>query len=84
MKDTLKWLSPGKYTTNETSFTGRPAGYGNNNGYDNYFGTRAVYWSSTLADSSLVWCRVLKNNSDSLLRKTEHLHYAFSVRCLKN
>lgn len=85
MKDTANWISNSKNTNNETHFSSLPAGYGNSEYSENYFGKRAIYWSSTpKKDTSLVWCYVLTNYSDSLKRLPEHVTYAFSVRCIKN
>ena len=84
LKDSTNWKSQSKITNNESHFTAIPAGYCDDKGAENYFGTRAIFWSSTAVDSSLVWCRVLINNADTTHRAPQHAHYAFSVRCVKN
>ena len=83
LKDTLSWISPGFNTSNETHFSARPAGYANFNSSETYFGTRTVFWSSTAKDTSHIWCRLMINNVDSLVRLTENPHKAVSVRCVK-
>jgi uncharacterized protein (TIGR02145 family) len=63
-------------------FKARPAGYWNDQGFDDLFGTRAVFWTSTPQDEHLVWSRVL--SIDSLRRAPQHPQYGFSVRCVRN
>lgn len=61
-------------------FGARPAGYKNDEGFENFFGTRAVFWTATPHDQHLVWSRVL--SSDALRRAPQHPQYGFSVRCV--
>ena len=84
MKDTLNWKSLSKNTNNESFFTALPAGYIDNSRNENFFGTKAFFWSSTARDTSFAWCRILVNNSDSLKRSLDHSSFAYSVRCVKN
>ncbi len=84
LKDTLFWRSPNTGGTNVTGFSARPAGYWNDGGFDNNFGARAVFWSSTKQDSHFVWSRTLSFDHDSLRRASQHPQYGFSVRCVKD
>jgi uncharacterized protein (TIGR02145 family) len=85
LKDTLNWTSPGFNTSNEAHFNALPAGFADivANNVNSFFGTKAVFWSSTQKDSSHVWCRMMINNVDSMVRVTENPQNALSVRCVK-
>lgn len=63
-------------------FKARPAGYWNDQGFDNLFGTRAVFWTSTRQDEHLVLSRVL--GREGLRRAPQHPEYGFSVRCVRD
>lgn len=84
LKDTSHWTASDGRGTNESGFSARPAGYWNDHGFDNRFGVTAVFWSSTQADSQLVWSRTLSAVHDTLRRASQHPHYGFSVRCIKD
>ncbi len=84
LKDTLYWKVSDERATNESGFSARPAGYWNDQGFDNRFGLTAVFWSSTQADSQLVWSRTLSATHDTLRRASQHPQYGFSVRCIKD
>ncbi len=84
LKDTVLWRSTNTGATNPAGFSARPAGYWNDSGFENNFGSRAVFWSSTKQDSHFVWSRTLSHDHDSLRRAPQHPQYGFSVRCIKD
>lgn len=83
---TIHWLSPNTGATNESGFTGLPAGYIFNNGTFYLFGYYVVWWSSTETDNTNAWIRYLGYDFGSVGR--DFYEYAkkngFSVRCLNN
>jgi len=84
LKDTVFWSPPNTGATNAAAFNARPAGYWNEGGFDNNFGLRAVFWSSTKQNSHFVWSRTLSYDHDSLRRAPQHPQYGFSVRYIKD
>jgi len=76
---TLHWNSPNKGATNESSFTGLPAGYRDNNGEFNEMGVYGKWWS-TSNDSSY---RYLSFNDASLSKENNYKVFGTSIRCLK-
>lgn len=63
-------------------FLARPAGYSNDQGFETYFGTRAIFWTATAQDAHFAWSRVIDGAGTSLRRAPQHPQYGFSVRCL--
>lgn len=84
MKDKDFWKHPNMGATNERGFSARPTGYWNESGFDNYFGLRGIFWSSTRQDAHFVWSRVLSFDNANLRRAPQHPQYGFSVRCVKD
>jgi uncharacterized protein (TIGR02145 family) len=84
MKDSLFWDTKELNLNNKSGFSVRPAGYGNSGEFDNFFGTHAIFWSSTRVYSHFVKCFVLNMTSDSFRCAPQHLTYAFSIRCVRN
>lgn len=84
LKDTFHWKASKGSATNESGFSARPAGYWNDQGFDDRFGLTAVFWSSTQVDSRLVWSRTINDAHDTLQRAPQHPHYGFSIRCIKD
>jgi uncharacterized protein (TIGR02145 family) len=84
LKDTLYWRISRKSVTNEAGFSARPAGYWNDGVFDNQFGSVAVFWSSTRADSHFVWSRTMSTSHDTMRRAPQHPQYGFSVRCIRD
>ena len=69
--------------TNESGFTGLPAGYRSNyyGSYD-YMGSYSYFWSSSESSSNYAWTRGLHSSSSSVARIYYYKHRGFSVRCL--
>ena len=82
VKDHAYWKSKEDHGPEPASFQIRPAGYWNDQGFDNYFGSRAVFWTATPKDAHFVWSRVVGENSNELRRAEQHPQYGFSVRCV--
>jgi uncharacterized protein (TIGR02145 family) len=78
---TSHWQSPNGLATNESGFTGLPAGYrGSNDFYNIYlFG---FWWSSSMATSTTASLRTLNYNDGSGSRATSARIAGYSVRCL--
>ena len=76
------WLSPNTEATNSSGFTGLPGGF-LNNGIFYGISDRAAWWSSSVSNSSTVFCRFLRSygiGNFSLFSKRQ----ALSVRCLRD
>ena len=70
--------------TNESGFTGLPAGHRNTNSGDYiYMGFYGYFWSSTETSSDLAWRRYLFHYSSGVARDTFGKPNAFSIRCLR-
>ncbi|WNJ19074.1 fibrobacter succinogenes major paralogous domain-containing protein [Pontibacter sp. G13] len=80
-KDSLFWN--GESNSNESGFTLRPSGYGNEGEHDNQFGERAILWSCTWDGKEFVWTYIAESGRDSIRSASQHPPYAFSVRCIK-
>ena len=79
------WNSPNEGATNESGFTGLPAGY--RNPTTNYFDDRGVlgyFWSSTENTNTIARTRSLYYNSSGLSSNNSLKSYGFSIRCLKD
>jgi uncharacterized protein (TIGR02145 family) len=90
---TEHWDSPNTGATNESGFTGLPAGlrYGDSdnissgtfgNGTYGRMGNNGYFWSSSVNSSIDAWARELGNNPPQVYRGTNNKPYGFSIRCL--
>lgn len=85
LRDRTSWSGEAESPApNRPGFGARPAGYWNDQGFDTFFGTRAVFWTATAQEAQVAWSRVLRASEDSLRRAPQHAHYGFSVRCLRD
>ena len=80
MKDSEFWKN--ETNSNASSFSARPAGYGNTE-HPNKFGLNTIFWSSTKENEHFIWTYILELGSDSIRKASQHPPYAFSVRCIK-
>lgn len=81
---TAHWESPNDQATNETGFTGLPAG---GRGYTGEFyrkGTGTAWWSATASSSVDAWGRFLSSINNDLRRTSYEKDYGMSIRCIKN
>ena len=79
------WNSPNAGATNESGFTGLPAGYRfyNNGTYGN-MGDLGYFWSSSESSSNYAWFRLLHYNSSLVYRYSNNRRDGISVRCLED
>jgi len=77
------WDSPNTGATNESGFTGLPAGYRlNSTGYYANMGGYGYFWSSSETNSNDAWSRLLTYDYSSVYRYYLDKPDGFSVRCL--
>jgi len=77
------WSSPNLGATNESGFTGLPAGYRYyGSGLYYYMGYAGYFWSSSETGSFSAWFRSLSYNSSNVYRYYDGKQFGFSVRCL--
>ena len=81
------WASPNEGATNESGFTGLPAGY-RSTITGNYYsmGGDGNFWSSSenVTYNGDAWSRLLDYNHSSVSRNSNYKRHGFSVRCLKD
>ena len=81
----VHWNSPNTGATNESGFTGLPAGY-RFFAAGNYYGMggSGFFWSSSENLSYTVWYRALSSAGSGVGWFDEYKHYGFSIRCLQD
>ncbi|MCB2222524.1 MAG: fibrobacter succinogenes major paralogous domain-containing protein [Bacteroidetes bacterium] len=80
---TTHWSSPNVGATNQSGFTGLPAGYEHFGSYSNV-GYSIYLLSSTESTSDKAWSRRLEANTASVYPYAVSKPFGFSVRCLKD
>ena len=78
------WLSPNTGATNETGFSGLPAGGRNYSGIFNAMGSDGLWWSSTEESASTAWYRYVFHNGENVAKSHGTKEVGFSVRCIKD
>ena len=78
------WESPNEAATNESGFTGLPAGSRYLNGTFGDIGYGGFWWSSSESSTAGAWFRVLAYDSDYADRVNYLKEDGFSVRCLRD
>jgi uncharacterized protein (TIGR02145 family) len=81
---TANWNSPNSGATNESGFTGLPAGERTDAGVYQYEGNQAIYWSSTQQNPSEARIRRLYHDSSQANEDHFDKDYGLSVRCVKD
>lgn len=82
---TTHWTSPNTGATNESGFTGLPAGYRYiESGYFNHMGLSAFFWSSSESSSTIGCYRALNYDDSAVGRPNVNKSYGFSVRCVRD
>jgi len=82
---TEHWNSPNSGATNESGFTGFPAGYRfYSNGFYSSMGFYGYFWSSSEYASYSAWFRALYYHHSSVLRYANDRQEGFSIRCIKD
>ncbi len=78
------WEDPNVAATNESGFSGLPAGYRSTNGSFNLFGNRGIWWSSSESSTTGAWGRYLSFHSGSATSYATNKVSGYSVRCLRD
>ena len=78
------WESPNAAATNESGFTGLPAGYHYYNGTFFNIGSVGVWWSSSEYDTADAWFRLLGHDIGDAYRDYANKRNGFSVRCIRD
>jgi uncharacterized protein (TIGR02145 family) len=83
---TTHWDSPNTGATNESGFSGLPAGIRSyTHGTFFYIGSDAVFWTSTEFNSLFAWLRALHNSYSLVTRNClNNKGEGFSVRCVRD
>ncbi|MCP4122603.1 MAG: hypothetical protein GY751_12690 [Bacteroidetes bacterium] len=79
------WDAPNTGATNESGFTGLPAGFLRD--FGNPFVSiqvAGIFWSSTENNSTIAWCRSLSYDKTIVSRGAYDKSWGFSVRCIKD
>ncbi len=77
------WNSPNTDATNESGFTGLPAGHlKTSNGAYYSMGSYGYFWSSSEYNSGNAWTRMLRYNNSYVNRTNIGKQLGFSIRCL--
>jgi len=71
-------------STNESGFSGLPAGMRGTTGTFIYFGFQGDWWCSSEKNSGFAWFYYLSEDSNSAGHYYVDKDYGFSVRCVKN
>jgi uncharacterized protein (TIGR02145 family) len=81
---TSLWQSPNTAATNESGFTGLPAGFRYSIGTFNLIGYFGYWWSSSEFSTTVAWYRLLNYSNGSAYRDDDDKGGGFSVRCIKD
>jgi uncharacterized protein (TIGR02145 family) len=85
MKSITGWNGQNTGGTNESGFSGLPAGYRYGlDGYFNYVGYYGYWWSSTESSASSAWNRYLYYGYGDATRYYGNKRSGFSVRCVRD
>jgi len=82
---TSLWLSPNTAATNESGFTGLPAGSrSGGSGTFESIGSDGIWWSSSELNTAGAWYRGLSYGNGNAYRNGINKVFGFSVRCLRD
>ena len=77
------WADPNEGATNESGFTGLPAGNrSSSNGIYYSMGNYGYFWSSSDLNSTNAWTRILLYDYSNVYRSNLGKQNGFSIRCL--
>ncbi len=82
LKSSLGWTGDGN-GSNSSGFTALPGGYRNTHGSFIYLNYYALFWTSSLSDTS-GWYRSLGSGDNGIYRLSTLKSHGFSVRCVKD
>lgn len=83
MKSSTGWEGDGN-GTNESGFSGLPAGCRDLNGKFGYVDKIGYWWTSTEKDSLLAWYRCIDRSPYYVYRTNYHKENGLSVRCIRD
>ncbi len=78
------WESPNTAATNESGFTGLPAGSRNDDGTFVTIGFGGYWWSSSEANTPSAWYRYISFSDVFASSNHVNKNYGFSVRCVRD
>jgi uncharacterized protein (TIGR02145 family) len=78
------WQEPNTDATNESGFSGLPAGYRGSDGTFDSVGYAGLWWSSSEGDTASAWNRGLNYYGGLVFRDGNGKKLGFSVRCLRD
>lgn len=81
---TSLWNTPNTGATNESGFTGIPAGNRRNDGQFANIGNYGYYWSSLESTGTTAWSRYLDYSDNDSFRNSYNKKFGFSVRLIKD
>jgi uncharacterized protein (TIGR02145 family) len=84
MKSVAGWKVPNTGATNNSGFTGLPAGYRNYIGQFKDIGSYGFFWSSNEDDTDNAWHRDLRYNYSGAGKFSDYKEGGFSVRCVRD
>jgi len=84
MSGTEFWDLPNEMATNETGFTGIPAGMRDSDGIFSAKGAYTVFWTASGEADSEAWVRGLHTQRGDIKRVKEYRGNGYSVRCIKD
>ena len=83
MKSSNGWIGDGN-GTNESGFTGLPAGCRDLNGKFGYIDKIGYWWTSTEKDTTLAWYRCIDQSPYYVYRTNYYKQNGLSVRCIRD
>ena len=83
MKSSSGWTGDGN-GTNESGFSGLPAGCRDLNGKFGYIDKIGYWWTSTEKDSTLAWYRCIDQSPYYVYRTNYYKQNGLSVRCIRD
>lgn len=83
-EDTLFWKAPNTGATNESLFSGLPAGCRYDGGNFANLEKYAYWWTATQLDNQYGWYQSTNYLSDNLVKNYTKKQAGYSIRCLKN
>jgi len=73
-----------KCPTDEFGFSAIPGGYGNSDGYFVNVSNNGSWWSSTESNSGYAYFRIMRYDSENVVRDEFHKDILFNVRCVQD
>jgi uncharacterized protein (TIGR02145 family) len=78
------WYEPNTDATNESGFSGLPAGFRFDNGPFTFFSVGAIWWSSSESSTTNAWDLAVDGPNGSAGGNGDNKRDGFSVRCLRD